>query len=80
MAIRVSRRHAAKIHTLLLTDAQRWVVVYSVKTLDDIHTSAIVSLRFINDKGRLISIDLAVRHLLFQKRGLARSLMGSRLL
>lgn len=31
----------------------------SVKTLDDIHASAIVSLRFINDKGRLISIDLA---------------------
>jgi sugar lactone lactonase YvrE len=54
----------------LVTDgrSQLWVVVHSVKTLDDIHASAIVSLRFINDKGRLISIDLAVRHLLFQKQ------------
>ena len=51
----------------LVTDGRPTVVVYSVKTLDDIHTSAIVSLRFINDKGRLISIDLAVRRLLFQK-------------
>jgi len=33
----------------------------SVKTLEGIHETAIVSLRFLNDKGHLITADLTVR-------------------
>ncbi len=41
-----------------------------LKTVNDIHTSAIVSLRFLNDKNQVLSADLSVCYLsIYLKNG-----------